>query len=673
MAAGTAPASASDHAWAWGNGDWGQLGNGVDLVIEGSEVVASPAGVCAAGTEGPCPTGPFLEGVTAISAGDAHSLALLSDGTVVAWGENELGQLGDGTYTGPGTCGLKGRVEVERVDTKPCSPTPVAVSGLSGVTATAAGGAHSLALLSDGTVMAWGANSKGQLGDKSHTSSDVPVAVPGLSHVTAIAAGGAYSLALLNDGTVMAWGDNESGQLGDGTTDNSDVPVPVSGLGGVVTAIAAATGGSHSLALLSSGAVMAWGANGEGQLGDGSTKGSDVPVYVSGLGGVSAVAAGEASSLALLSDGTVMSWGANGGGQLGIGGREEINFPHEMLAFSNVPVQVCAVGVDPVLLCHAGPFLSGASAISAGSGYEMAVLEASNVGWGNDCYGGSFGCEPIDFPFIPEALPGELGLMKLISAGYRSNLAFGPPLPTVARIYPTVGLDEGGESVTITGTELSEATAVHFGSVSAPSFTVNSESSITAVTPPETTGVVPVTVTTPAGTTPVLPGKAFHYIAAFPLPTVKRMVPTNGPAAGGTSVFITGSGFFGGSVAVHFGAASATSVTVNEIPSEPEANSITAVAPPGTGDVAVTVTTLGGPASRRRRASSSTASRRSPGWARAQARSVAVPPSPSRARALPPARTQPASSSGRPSPPTRNARRQPVAPRSPRPRPSPQP
>ncbi len=94
---------------------------------------------------------------------------------------------------------------------------PVAVSGLNGVTAIAAGLGHSLALLSNGTVMAWGSNEYGELGDRTKTESDVPVAVSGLSGVTAIAAGGIHSLALLSNGTVMAWGSNVFGELGDGT------------------------------------------------------------------------------------------------------------------------------------------------------------------------------------------------------------------------------------------------------------------------------------------------------------------------------------------------------------------------------------------------------------------------------------------------------------------------
>jgi hypothetical protein len=145
-----------------------------------------------------------------------------------AWGSNALGQLGDGTTDNHSTA--------------------VRATGLDGVTvtATAAGWQHSLALLDDGTVRAWGANGDGQLGDGTTTDRSTPVAVSGLTGVTAIAAGDVHSLALLDDGTVRAWGFHGQGQLGDGSTTRSSTPVVVSGLTDV-TAIAA--GGYHSLAV----------------------------------------------------------------------------------------------------------------------------------------------------------------------------------------------------------------------------------------------------------------------------------------------------------------------------------------------------------------------------------------------------------------------------------------
>lgn len=346
-----------------------------------------------------------LSGVSSVSAGEQHSLALLEQGTVMAWGNNLDGQLGDGSTTS--------------------SDVPVAVSGLSEGKALAAAASHSLALLGNGTVVAWGENSSGQLGDGTTTKSDVPVAVTGLSGVTAIAAGGDHSLALLEDGTVMAWGDNSRGDLGDGSTTPSDTPVAVSGLSGV-TAIAA--GGSHSLALLSTGTVMAWGNNKFGQLGDGGETNSDVPVAVSKLSQVKAISAGQAFSLALMSNGVVMAWGENDWGQLGDGSR--------------TGPETC--GTEPPFPCSKTPVavkaLSGVSSIAAGSEHALARLSTGSVlAWGSNNLGqlgdgNSTGPEPCSFgtcSTVPVAVSTQ-GAVAGIAAGGQHSLAFGPapPAPT---------------------------------------------------------------------------------------------------------------------------------------------------------------------------------------------------------------------------------------------------
>ena len=147
----------------------------------------------------------------------------------------------------------------------------------------AVGSGHSLALMQDGTVRAWGANYLyGQLGDGTTTDRHTPVQVQDLSGITAIAGGSVHSLALKNDGTVWAWGDNEFGQLGDGTNDDRHTPVQVLNVSGV---IAVAAGGLNSLAVRSNAIVQAWGSNSFGALGDGT--GQDHNFAVTGIGPVS--------------------------------------------------------------------------------------------------------------------------------------------------------------------------------------------------------------------------------------------------------------------------------------------------------------------------------------------------------------------------------------------------
>ncbi len=257
---------------SWGSNFAGALGNGATTDSDVPVAVTLPTRA------------------KAVSANGPHTLALVGMGKVMAWGDNEFGQLGDATHTGPESCPSAG------TSTVPCSKTPVTVSGLLGVVAISAGDDHNLALLKDGTVRAWGANNDGQLGNNTTTDSDVPVPVSGLTGVKAISAGGFHSLALLNDGTVMAWGDNGNGQLGDGTIINKHVPVAVTGLSGV-TSISA--GLAHSLARLGDGTVRAWGWNENGQLGNGTPHGdSTLALPVVGLSGVTTISAGGYYSLA---------------------------------------------------------------------------------------------------------------------------------------------------------------------------------------------------------------------------------------------------------------------------------------------------------------------------------------------------------------------------------------
>jgi alpha-tubulin suppressor-like RCC1 family protein len=506
--------------------------------------------------------------------------------SAVAWGDNLYRQLGNGTAIGMSTL-------------------PVSVSNLKFVTAIAAGGRHSLALLANGSVVAWGNNEFGQLGDGTQATRSVPVAVAGLSGVTAVAAGANHSLALMSNGTVMAWGSNEFGQLGNGSVLDSETPVMVKGLTGV-RAIAA--GASHSLALMSNGTVMAWGNNELGELGTGSVKSSTVPVAVKGLTGVSAISAGGESSLALLAKGTVDAWGSNESDQLGYSTGEEVfsDVPAPVSGLSGITAiaegythslaltgsgTVMAWGEDAFGELGAGstsppretpaavPGLSGVTAVSAGRQDSVALLGGGSVmTWGTDTRGtlgnGTSGAASA----VPVTVLG-IGKVADIAAGGTHALAFGEPKPTITAVSPQVGPTSGGTTVTLTGAGFTGATSVVFGTTAGTGLTVVSDTSATVVAPPGS-GTVDIMLTTPSGTTPSSSADRYTYQS---LPSVTKLSSKSGPVAGATSLTITGTGFTG-ATGVSFGGQPAASFTVNS------ATSITALSPPASaGVVDVTV------------------------------------------------------------------------------------
>jgi hypothetical protein len=247
---GTGYAIGSDgHLYAWGENFYGTLGNGTSVAFSDTPVVVSlPAGVTP----------------TAIAGGFESAYAIGSDGHLYAWGDNFYGELGDGGNSNSSTPG---------VVSLPSGVTPRAIAG---------GGGTGYAMGSDGNLYAWGLNASGQLGNGSTTNSSTPVVVslPFGVTPTAIAGAGGFAYAIGSDGHLYAWGNDSGGQLGNGSTTNSSTPVIVLLPSGVTPE---AVSGNYYVgyAIGSDGNLYAWGGNGSGDLGDGTTTNSSTPVLVS--------------------------------------------------------------------------------------------------------------------------------------------------------------------------------------------------------------------------------------------------------------------------------------------------------------------------------------------------------------------------------------------------------
>ena len=293
--------SDSGDVWAWGNNSHGQLGIGA---ADGETEIDKPEKVL------------LLTDIIAIDGGYAHSLALQSNGTVWAWGNNTHGQLGIG----------KSGIETSE-------SIPNLIQTLDSCISIAAGYGHSVALKKDGTVWTWGFNSSGQLGDGTEIDRNQPAIVPGLSNIISIAAGDYHTVALKNDGTVWTWGDNPFGQLGDDTTLMKNTPTRVLYISNVISV---AAGYVHTLALKNDGTVWGWGGNVYGQLGDNTTEMRTRPVKADLFPKAIAIEAGHYHSMALKSDGSVWSFGANSFGQLGDGTLKGESLPLQVHGENNV-------------------------------------------------------------------------------------------------------------------------------------------------------------------------------------------------------------------------------------------------------------------------------------------------------------------------------------------------
>lgn len=330
-----------------------------------------------------------------LAAGQRHSLAILDDHTLWAWGLGNFGQLGDARAgsTTPGGTTQPFLVRPALIGTNGAGSTnavwvSVTAGGRGAETSSNSVGGFSLGIQTNGTLWAWGQNDRGQLGLGNSSTITVPNQVGTASNWFRVEAGAAHVVALRTDGTLWAWGANGSGQLGLGTTNGTNIPVQV---GTDAAWVEVRAGAFFNLARRADGTIWAWGANDHGQLGLGTNGTVLTPRRIGTAQDWTALSAGVAHSLALKSNATLWAWGSGQFGQLGQNSTNS----------SSVPVQVSA-----------GRQWSG---IEAGNYHSLAIATNQLYAWGANWFGqlgrGDFGGTPSTNDanaFIPERILPEV-------------------------------------------------------------------------------------------------------------------------------------------------------------------------------------------------------------------------------------------------------------------------
>ena len=448
-------------AKCWGGNDGGQLGDNT----YGYQRLT------------PTDVSGLASSVAAIAGGWYHTCALTTTGGVKCWGQNDLGQLGDNSTT-------------NRL-------TPTDVTGLtSGVTAIATGLYHSCAITTAGAVKCWGKNDNGQLGDNSIIQRLTPVDVSGLSSgVVALRLGFDHTCALTTSGGMKCWGANSSGQLGDGTNTNHLTPIDVPSLTSGVTAIA--LGAVHTCAVVATGGVKCWGANGNGQMGNNTTTGSMYPVDVSGLAsGVTAITAGFAHTCARTTSGGVKCWGMNDNGQLGDNSTTQHLTPVDVFGLTSGVSTIAGGAIHTCALTTAGGMkcwgsnsngqvgnnattdslasadvsglTSGVAAIAVG-GYHTCALTTANAA---KCWGANYRGQVGDGTAIYRPNVAPVLTLSTVPAAFSFTAQTSVPLSSLRT----------SNSVAITGLEASAPISVANGEYSV-GCTATFASTISAISP----------------------------------------------------------------------------------------------------------------------------------------------------------------------------------------------
>jgi len=485
--------------WAWGrNANGGMIGN------DSLQNALSPVQVVG------------LSGVTALSAGEWHSLARLSDGSVWAWGRTGMGQCGRtydfaqllaadvpgissavavgagtnvsfavladgstatwGAASGPAGDGL--RIYTDTPEPVPGAPTLRTLSI----------GGHTLAVAADGSLWSWGSNGNGELGQgASGPGASGPTPVPWLTNVTALAAGHGHSLAVDDDGNLWSWGANGKGQLGDDTRDDpSPSPGLVPGLGDVVGVDA---GWEVSFAVREDGSLWAWGANLDGMRGDGTTGPRSTPAQLAGLPPIRSVAAGYHHTLALAEDGTVWAWGKNENGALGDGTTANRWTPAQVPDLAGIVAIAATTWETSYAVDSSGhvwswgdsrygqlgdgsaedrqspaiiPGLENVVEIGAGDTHTIARTATGEVYvWGRN-FVGELGLGDTEDRWHPTPIPGLTGVLRVFAGTDVSGLI------AACELGCTVTAPAGGEPMEVL--QFAAAATMTSGCVAAPTF-----------------------------------------------------------------------------------------------------------------------------------------------------------------------------------------------------------
>ena len=294
--------------WSWGNSHEGQVGSGVvwghDVGLDYQTRVSVPTKI--------------MDGVSAVSCGDAHTAAVKTDGTLWVWGSGEFGQLGNGKNGSAAS------------DDSVYQGTPIKI--MDHVKAVSCGGEHTAAITTDGSLWMWGDNSSGQLGNGGGANAPQPydssviscqtLPVEVMDNVAAVSCGGYHTAAITTDGSLWIWGNNICGQLGDGTTANRNRPFKI-----MDNVRAVSCGSDFTAVIKDDNSLWIWGSNEFDRLGNGGAKtgetsmgGLQIPVYSTPMklmDDVAAVSCGGQHGAAVKMDGSLWTWGSDMRGQLG--------------------------------------------------------------------------------------------------------------------------------------------------------------------------------------------------------------------------------------------------------------------------------------------------------------------------------------------------------------------